>query len=215
MWRLTTLLELQRWLALQIAGVYHHTIHSSLGRPPIDVWKEKVSQMERPLRKLLNADQFFIEFLPDERRTLQRDGIRLFNIRYWDNILSPMVGRSKDPWFIKYDPRNLSRIYLKDRDGTFWSLPYRNLSLPPISLWELREAQKRLRERGRRALDETSLFEAIRQQRRIIEQAQKSSRDRRRRAKTLSVTMAEAPTFPSTEATEPEEVQPFEVEEWN
>jgi putative transposase len=129
--------------------------------------------------------------------------------------LSPLVGRSKDPWLIKYDPRNLSRIYLKDRDGTFWPLPYRDLSLPPISLWELREAQKRLREWGRRALDETSLFEAIREQRRIIEQAQKTSRDRRRRAKTLSVITSEVSTFPSTQASEPEEVQPFEVEEWN
>ena len=118
-----TLLELQRWLALQIAGVYHQTIHSSLGRPPIDVWKEKVNRMERPFCKPLNADQFFIEFLPDERRTLQRDGIRLFNIRYWDNILSPMVGRSKDPWLIKYDPRNLSRIYLKDREAPSGRFP--------------------------------------------------------------------------------------------
>ena len=31
------LAELERWLALEIAGVYHNSIHSSLGRSPIEV----------------------------------------------------------------------------------------------------------------------------------------------------------------------------------
>jgi putative transposase len=209
-----TLLELQRWLALQIAGVYHHTIHSALGRPPIDVWNDKVSRLDRPPRKPLNADQFFIEFLPGEHRILQRDGIRLFNLRYWDNILSPMVGRSKDPLLIKYDPRNLSRVYLEDRAGTFWPIPYRDLSLPPISLWELREAQRRLRERGRRALDERSLFDAIREQRHIIEEAQQTSRARRKRERMLGTAPAETPDLESTPSSESADVEPFEVEEW-
>jgi putative transposase len=59
-----TLLELQRWLALQIAGVYHRTIHSALRRPPIDAWNEGVNRLSRPLRKPLHTDEFFIEFLP-------------------------------------------------------------------------------------------------------------------------------------------------------
>jgi putative transposase len=210
-----TLHELQRWLALHIAGVYHYTIHSALGRPPIDVWNEAVTLLDRPLRKPLSADDFFVEFLPGEYRILQRDGIRLFNIRYWDNILSTMVGRSKDPLLIKYDPRNLSRIYLEDCDGTFWAIPYRDLSRPPISLWELREAQRRLRERGRQALDEVSLFDAIGEERRLIEQAQKTSRGRRRRARALPISTTETSNSESAADNEHEKLKPFEVEEWN
>jgi hypothetical protein len=34
-------------------------------------------------------------------------------------VLSPWAGRLKEPLLVKYDPRNLSRIYVQDRaDGT-------------------------------------------------------------------------------------------------
>ncbi|WP_245485980.1 MULTISPECIES: hypothetical protein [unclassified Mesorhizobium] len=34
-----TLRELERYIALDIVGSYHQSIHSSLGRPPIAVWR--------------------------------------------------------------------------------------------------------------------------------------------------------------------------------
>ncbi|MBV8377877.1 MAG: Mu transposase C-terminal domain-containing protein [Verrucomicrobia bacterium] len=45
------------------------------------------------------------------------DGIQMFNIHYWDNVLSPLAGRSSKPFLIKYDPRNLSRVFYRDKDG--------------------------------------------------------------------------------------------------
>jgi hypothetical protein len=33
-----TLPELERWLALQIAGVYHLTVHSALSKTPVAAW---------------------------------------------------------------------------------------------------------------------------------------------------------------------------------
>ncbi len=66
---------------------------------------------------------------------------------------------------VKYDPRNLSRIYFRDEGGHYWPIPYLDLGLPPISLWELQEARRRLAEEGRRAVDEKTIFQAIREQR--------------------------------------------------
>jgi putative transposase len=149
-----TLAELERWLALEIAGVYHNSIHSTLGRSPLAVWKEAVSERKPKIRQPSDTEQFFIEFLPGEMRILQRDGIRLFNIRYWDNVLSPMVGRIKQPMLVKYDPRNMERVYLRDLEGTYWRIPYLDLGLPPISLWELQEARRRLKDKGRLVVDE-------------------------------------------------------------
>ena len=42
---------------------------------------------------------------------------------------------------VKYDPRNMERVYLRDLEGTYWRIPYLDLGLPPISLWELQEAR--------------------------------------------------------------------------
>ena len=214
-----TLAELERWLALEIAGVYHNSIHSSLGRSPIEVWKEAVSQRKAMIRQPSDTEQFFIEFLPGEMRTLQRDGIRLFNIRYWDNVLSPMVGRIKEPMLVKYDPRNLERVYLQDLEGTYWRIPYLNLGLPPISLWELQEARRRLKHKGRRVVDEHAIFEAVREQREIIELARKATRrsvrDRRKRERLVRTIPIENPSITRTGDKSLAEIKPFDVEEWS
>jgi putative transposase len=38
-----TLKELERWLALEILGVYHQSVHTALRRPPEQVWKERLA----------------------------------------------------------------------------------------------------------------------------------------------------------------------------
>jgi hypothetical protein len=71
-------------------------------------------------------------------------------------------------------------------------MPYLDLGLPPISLWELQEARRRLKDKGRLVVDEHAIFEAIREQRQIIEQARKDTRrnvrERRKRERLVRTT---------------------------
>ena len=135
-----TLPELERWLALQIAGVYHLSAHSALEKTPLSAWQEGVARRKQPLRHPVSAEEFFQDFLPAKPRLIQRDGIHLHKIRYWDSVLSPWAGRLKKPLLVKYDPRNLSRIYVRDPNGKHWPVSYADLRLPPIALWELEQA---------------------------------------------------------------------------
>ncbi len=59
-----TLLELERWLALQIAGVYHHTVHSALHQTPANAWQHGLAQRPRPARQPQDRERFFLDFLP-------------------------------------------------------------------------------------------------------------------------------------------------------
>jgi Mu transposase, C-terminal len=134
-------------------GVYHHTVHSSLHQTPAAAWQHGLAQRSRPARQPQDRERFFLDFLPTERRLIRRDGIRVFPLHYWHNVLSPRAGRSKTRELIKYDPRNLSRVYWQDQQGDYWPIPCRNLALQPISLWEHDEAVRRLKaesQRGRR-----------------------------------------------------------------
>ena len=209
-----TLAELEKFIALQIAGVYHQSVHSALHRPPIQAWNEMIAARSRPLRQPINPTEFFFDFLPDERRLIRRDGIRLFNIFYWDNYLSPLAGRSREPQIVKYDPRNLSRIYLRDGTGHYWPIPYRDLALPPISLLEHREAMKRLKHDGRRTVDERLIFSTILEQRKLVETARRTARQRRaaERTRPLLSTPDQSQT-PSQD--EVSDISPFPVEEWS
>lgn len=210
-----TLAELEIFIALQIAGVYHQSVHSALHRSPIQAWNEEIAQRSQPLRQPVNPTEFFFDFLPGERRLIRRDGIRLFGIRYWDNYLSPLAGRSHEPVVVKYDPRNLSRVYLRDEVGGYWPIPYRDLSLPPISLWEHRDAMKRLREDGRRGVDERLLFSTILEQRKLIEAARRTARQRRSAERTRPLVRSAANAPDTAIQAEVSEITPFQVEEWS
>ena len=80
---------------------------------------------------------------------------------------------------MKYDPRNISRIYIRDDEGRYFDIPYRNTSYPPITLAEHRRAVRRLRDEGRRAIDQDLLFQTIAQQRRLIADAVAKTKVRR------------------------------------
>lgn len=162
-----TLAELESWIALQIAGVYHCSLHSALQCTPASAWERAVQHRSDPIRHPADSDQFLLDFLPFEVRTVRRDGIRLFSIRYWDNALSSWVGEGlRMP--VKYDPRNLACIFLQAPDGQHLPIPYADLSRPPISLWEHNRALAALREQGRRSVDEGQIFAAIEAQRAIV-----------------------------------------------
>ncbi len=130
-----------------------------------------------------------VNFLPLEYRTLRKDGIHLFNIRYWSQIL-PLVGRSGDALIARYDPRNLSRIHVLGRDGQYHDVPYADLRHPPISIWEHRAASAWLRAQ-RRHVDEIGIFAALELQRAIESDAVRTTRLTRARASAVPKTGAE------------------------
>ena len=81
---------------------------------------------------------------------------------------------------VRYDPRDLSRIYLLGPDGEYYDLAYRDLRRPPISLWEHRAALKRLREEGRAQIDEEAIFRAVAMMRSITDGASVATKNARR-----------------------------------
>lgn len=175
-----TLRELEKWIALEITGKYHQRIHSSLLRPPLAVWHERQGEVDFNLPSDRMA--FWTSFLPGDRRRLLKDGIHLEKIRYWSDALSRDVGRGAE-LEIKYDPRDLSRIFVRQSDGRFVEARYRNLAFPPVSWWEWKHAKKMLRDQGRLELQEEVIFAAIAQQRQIEDIAASSSAKARRNIK--------------------------------
>jgi putative transposase len=114
-----------------------------------------------------------------EIRGLRKDGIHLFNIRYWSERL-PTIARPGDDLVVRYDPRNLGRIYVLGRDGDYHDIVYADVRHPPISLWEQRFARQTLREQQRR-VDETGIFSVLDQQHTIVAEAARATRSARQR----------------------------------
>jgi putative transposase len=179
-----TIEELERWLAHAIAGVYHRTVHRALGVTPLVAWERGIlGDAARPgcgePASVPDPRRLLIDFLPIERRLIRRDGVSLHSIHYWSDVLRRWIGEP-EKMIVRYDPRDLSRIYLLAPDGDYCDLSYRDLRRPSITLWEHRLALKRLREEGRACVDEGAVFRTIEIMRTIADEAVVSSKAARR-----------------------------------
>ena len=173
-----TLRELERYIALDIVGSYHQSIHGTLGRPPIAVWREYESDI--PLRLPQDRLRFWLTFLPEQERTLRPTGIHLFGLRYWSAALSPDVGRSERRLLVKYDPRDMSRIFVRRPSGNFVEARYADLTLPSVTLHEAVTARRTLLAKGRREVDSRAIVRTAIAQRELVEAATKKTAAARR-----------------------------------
>ena len=98
-----------------------------------------------------------IESLPVVRRVARRSGIWLHSIRYWSDVLTAWSGKAQK-MDVRYDPRDLSRIYLRAPDGDYYDVSYRDLRRPPISLGEYQLALKHLHKIKHAEVDEEAIF---------------------------------------------------------
>lgn len=166
-----TLRELERYIALDIVGSYHQSIHRSLARPPLAVWREHEGRI--PLRLPPDRMRFWLTFLPEEERTLRPDGIHLFGLRYWSSTLSADVGRSSRRLLVKYDPRDMARVFVKRPSGNFVEARYADLTLPSITLHEATTARRALLAQGRREVDTRAIVRTTLEQRELVSAAAK------------------------------------------
>lgn len=226
-----TLAELERWLAVAIAKVYHLRPHEGIGcETPLARWRAGIAALGnegRELGAVADPRLFTIDFLPVAHRTLRRDGVVMDHITYFSEALKPWIAAgSPRRLLVRRDPRDLSRVFILDEtDNSYLEVPYRDRSHPPISLWEHRLAQRRLRDQRREAIDEATLFAAVAEMRDIEAEAAGATRSaRRNQARRAGLRVvdptqeAPAPKLADQavggEAPASEPVTPFDVEPW-
>jgi len=197
-----TMAELEQWLALEICEQYHRRVHKGIRKSPLAAWEQGVHGRDPIVRALPEQpEQFTVSFLPFEERRLRRDGIHMFHIRYWDNVL-PVLVKPGVPILVRFDPRNLSRIWVMGPDNTYHPIRYADLLLPPITLWEHRAAIQTLKEQGKTSLSERAIFQSVLAQRELIEKASAKTKSARRLAQrqrnAQSATLDQVPQAPGT-----------------
>lgn len=93
-----------------------------------------------------------LDFMPFVERTIQEYGVLIDNIYYYADVLrnwiharDPNNSKLKRKFIFSRDPRDISVVYFFDPElKIYYPIPYRNISHPPISLWELNSIIKDL-----------------------------------------------------------------------
>ncbi|HEX9382655.1 MAG TPA: Mu transposase C-terminal domain-containing protein [Gemmatimonadaceae bacterium] len=206
-----TLAELNEWLYLEIAGQYHHTIHRMIGTTPAAAW---VKSLARGTVPVLPADptRFVIGFLPIVHRKLQRNGLFFERIRYWADVL-PAIAQPSESLLTRYDPRDLSRLYVLTPSKSYQAVPYADVRRPPITLAELRFAHAELRREAKGSINEERLFAMHERQNTIVANASKATKAVRRRKEPRQRQTAAA-ISPVSSIDYSKEPMPLESELW-
>ena len=171
-----TLREFECWLANYITGQYHQRPHSGIeGQCPLRRYEEGIlGTSTQPGRgrppRVRNERRLLLDFLPGVERTIQEYGVRIDRITYFSDTLRPHA-LAVDPehpteprrHLFRRDPRDISVIYFLDPNtDEYCPVPYRNPGHPPISLWELREARRRVLAQHKGQIEEDMIFETFR-----------------------------------------------------
>lgn len=188
-----TLDELERWLAVYIAQVYHQKLHQGIGMTPLKKYQqgllgnqEQLGCGQRPLP--VDPERLRLDFLPYVERSVQRYGLRIDEIYYYHDVLKPWIraaqpGADREPrrFVVRRDPRDISTVFFFDPElSQYFPIPYRRLSAPSMSLWELREVRRRFKVEGRKSVDENALFAGYERLRQLETQALDATQNRRR-----------------------------------
>lgn len=217
-----TIAELDIWLTRQIAVLYHGAPHKGLdGRTPLGLWDEAAAGGQGP-RTAPDPARVRLDFLPFELRQPRRDGIELFKFGYWHDALPALAARGKAKLPVRYDPRDMSRAWLRPAgDQDYLELRFKDLRRPAVTLWEWRAAGKRLRAQGSREVNEEAQFEAVEANRLLVAEARtKTSRRQaqRRACARKGVGGDEATAASDGTASKPDYSKPpklYDVEEWS
>jgi putative transposase len=163
-----TLEELEGLVGKWIVEIYHNQFHRGIRMSPLMKYKQGfLGPTGRPLPPVISEiGRLQKDFMPMVYRTIQRTGVEIDYVRYYGPELQRWVGnrekgktRSRLFNFAR-DPRDISRIYFLDPDDNeYREIPYLDTSRPPISIWGLRDANKKLVAEGRREIDENLLFQ--------------------------------------------------------
>lgn len=196
-----TVRELEEWLAKYIVEVYHNTVHSSLDMTPRQKYERGILGDDTAagvgLPDLVDdVERMGMFLLPAKSRTVQREGVSMDRIQYFADVLRLHLNAAdskgnKTKFLFRRDPRDISKVHFYDpKLKEYFTIPYRHLGRPPISLWELREIQNRLRQEKKLRPDEDQIFQAVEGLKRIQADSAAKTKKARRSVEARSVRKA-------------------------
>ena len=176
-----TLLELEMWFVSAIS-YYHSSLHSGIRDTPAVCWDKSINSGQAVFR-VSNPKAFLVDFLPIVRRRIQRQGFVIDHIAYMSPALKLWINEKNRGYIfiIRRDPRDLSRIYvLHPKESHYIEVPYRTFSNPAVTLWEHKVAVKKLKDEGKKSIDEEAIFKSIQKMREIAQNAIAKTKSARR-----------------------------------
>lgn len=186
-----TLHEFELWFVTYITKIYHQTVHSGINKTPIQQWQiglfgndfnEGIGIPALPS----NHKTLLLDFLPSVERTIQRNGVNIGGLTYYDPSLNHFINQTdndtkkKRQFTFRQDPRDISIIWFYDPVlKTYFNIPLANQALPAMSLWEYKALYKEVKNQSG-TVNEALIYQAWEDMQSLVESSEKNTMTSRR-----------------------------------
>ncbi|WP_419771316.1 MAG: Mu transposase C-terminal domain-containing protein [Candidatus Marinarcus sp.] len=206
-----TVEELTQWIIHYIVNVYHKKYHHGIQTTPEEKYFKGIFGDEETAGTGIlppitdDMEELRVSLLPTEFRTVQKDGITLDGISYYSDVLRHWIGKkdskkSKIKHKIKRDPLNIQKIYFYDPDlKEYFEVPYRKISAPVMTLWDLYASKKYLKDEKITDYNEDDIFYAYEQLEEISKNIEHKHKDHKQRVRREQKGIIENQKEPKTE----------------
>ena len=104
-------------------------------------------------------------------------------LRPWINSRDPSDNKKKREFIFRRDPRDISTVWFFDPLlKLYFKIPFADLSLPSVSIWEYQQAKDMLKREGAKSVNEHQVLHAITELRSKVDKAKQSTKKARRQA---------------------------------
>ena len=186
-----TLDEFETWFLTYITKVYHKSVHRSIGKTPTEQWQlgifgdnfnEGIGIPALPS----SHKTLLLDFMPGIERTIQRNGVNIGGLNYYDPSLNNFINQTdkatkkKQKFVFRQDPRDISIIWFYDPIlKTYFDIPLANQALPAMSLWEYRQIYKQVKQQSG-TVNEALIYQAWEDMQALVETSEESTLTLRR-----------------------------------
>ncbi|MGA3036668.1 MAG: transposase family protein [Vulcanimicrobiaceae bacterium] len=182
-----TLPALEKWLANHILGKYHNRYHKGIKKPPLQRWNELIlGNGKRPgigiPPRPADEKQLRLHLRPFQERTVQKDGVHIGNITYYDDVLCSFInardekGRKKR-FIFRTDPHDVRTVEMWDETTSeYFTIPATQRIDIAIARSEVEQLQRQEMRAGRKLEDLEAIERAERANREIEEQELQKTR---------------------------------------
>ncbi|MDN5058672.1 Mu transposase C-terminal domain-containing protein [Aliarcobacter butzleri] len=185
-----TFSEFERFLVTFITKVYHKRLHEGIKMSPEQLWDIGIFGDEAPIGlppKPSDSQSVLIDFLPYFKRTIQKNGINIEGLNYYDYVLRSKIHEideetgKKKQFICKRDPRNIKFIWFYDDNvQQYYKISVADQSLPNMTLWEYDLIKRNLYDKGIQNINHAQIIEAHEELYQQIESSVKKSKKARR-----------------------------------
>lgn len=186
-----TLDEFETWFLTYVTKVYHQTVHSSINKTPAEQWRigifgDSFSDGIGVPALPSNQKTILLDFMPSIERTIQRNGVNIGGLNYYDPSLNNFINQTdsttnkKKQFIFRQDPRDISIVWFYDPTlKTYFDIPLANQALPAMSLWEYKQIHKQVKQQSG-IVNEALVYQAWEDMQALVETSEQSTKTLRR-----------------------------------